>query len=61
MLLTLKKTIISGNLSSQYQSGDPMHMNPLLRIIVIITVLMAALSLFREGKSLALLDMLWER
>lgn len=61
MVLTLKKATISCNLSSQYHSGDPMHMNPLLRIIVIITVLMAVLFLFRKGKSLALLDMLWER
>jgi len=36
-------------------------MNPLLRIIIVITILMAILSLYREGKSIAWLDLLWAR
>lgn len=38
-----------------------MHMNPLLRLIIIIIIVAAFLSLFQEGKGLALLDLLWNR
>lgn len=38
-----------------------MHMNPLLRLIIIIMIVAAVLSLFHEGESLAFLDLLWNR
>ncbi len=38
-----------------------MQMNTLLRLIIALTVLMAILSLYREDKGLAWLDLLWNR
>ena len=38
-----------------------MHMNPLLRLIIIIMIVMAALSLFREGSGLAIMNLLLDR
>ncbi|KFA85107.1 hypothetical protein N037_20085 [Enterobacter sp. EGD-HP1] len=54
--------ILASSLAHQkIMQGQVMQMNPLLRLIIALTVLMAILSLYREDKGLAWLALLWNR